>query len=118
MRVQIKRVYDPPSTADGARVLVDRLWPRGIKNDGSHIDKWLKDVAPSTALRKWFNHEPEKWESFCEKYLGEIKNSAALKELFDEAVKHKTLTILYAAKDEHHNNAVFIQQLLLQQAKK
>jgi uncharacterized protein YeaO (DUF488 family) len=112
MPVNVKRIYDPVAETDGYRVLIDRLWPRGIKNDGSHIDKWLKDVAPSTALRKWFNHEPDKWQSFLLKYQAEINGSPALEELRSDILKHKTVTLLYAAKDQQHNHALALRQMI------
>jgi uncharacterized protein YeaO (DUF488 family) len=118
MKVKIKRVYEPFEKSDGYRILIDGLWPRGIKKENAQFDKWMKGIAPSTELRKWFNHEPGKWKQFCEKYLIEIKNSSALNELSAEVDKHKTVTLLYAAKDEHFNNAVFIQRLLLQDTNK
>lgn len=114
MAIKIKRIYEPFDKSDGYRILIDRLWPRGIKKEEAHIDVWMKEVAPSTALRKWFNHDPAKWKTFREKYHNELKDSASLKELFMECSKHKTATLLYAAKDEEHNNAVVLQQLLAQ----
>lgn len=110
MSIAIKRVYEPFSKADGYRILVDRLWPRGIKKEDAHVDLWLKEVAPSTALRKWFNHEPEKWRSFLSKYKAELKESAALEELQALRKQHKTVTLLYGAKDEQHNQAVALKQ--------
>ncbi|SHH77606.1 Uncharacterized conserved protein YeaO, DUF488 family [Chryseolinea serpens] len=110
MSIAIKRVYEPFSKADGYRILVDRLWPRGIKKEAAHVDLWLKEVAPSTALRKWFNHEPEKWKSFLTKYNAELKGSAALEELQALRKQHKTVTLLYGAKDEQHNQAVALKQ--------
>jgi uncharacterized protein YeaO (DUF488 family) len=110
MSIAIKRVYEPFSKADGYRILVDRLWPRGIKKEDAHVDLWLKEVAPSTALRKWFNHEPEKWRSFLSKYKAELKGSAALEELQALRNQHKTVTLLYGAKDEQHNQAVALKQ--------
>jgi len=112
MNIKIKRAYEPFETSDGYRILVDRLWPRGIKKENSHIDVWIKEVAPSTELRKWFDHDPEKWKSFISKYKSEIKGSAALKELTTAAAKHKTVTLIYAAKDEAYNNAVVLRELL------
>lgn len=112
MSIAIKRVYEPFSKADGYRILVDRLWPRGIKKEGAHVDLWLKEVAPSTALRKWFNHEPEKWKSFLTKYRTELKESAALEELTALLRQHKTVTLLYGAKDEQHNQAVALKQFM------
>src|SRR5258708_2847596 len=110
--VQIKRIYEPVSPQDGFRVLVDRLWPRGVKKENAAIDKWLKDVAPSVALRKWFNHEPEKWKRFAEKYAAELESSVAVTELRDMISKYKKVTLLYAAKDELHNHALALQQWL------
>lgn len=112
MSIAIKRVYEPFSKADGYRILVDRLWPRGIKKEDAHVDLWLKEVAPSTALRKWFNHEPEKWKSFLTKYKAELKESAALEELTALLRQHKTVTLLYGAKDEQHNQAVALKQFM------
>ncbi len=112
MPIHIKRIYEPPSPNDGYRILVDRLWPRGIKKETASIDQWLKEVAPSTPLRKWFNHEPEKWNAFVEKYAGELKTSAAFKELKSLVHKHKKITLLYSAKDKLQNQAVALQQLL------
>lgn len=112
MTIHVKRIYEPAAKTDGYRILVDRLWPRGIKKEAAHIDTWLKEVAPSDALRKWFGHEPTKWESFRKKYQIEIKGSAALKELIDLIQKHKTVTLLYAAKDEEHNQALALKKLI------
>ena len=112
MPVHIKRIYEAPSSNDGFRVLVDRLWPRGIKKDTAQMDEWLKDVAPSSPLRKWFNHEPQKWEAFSKKYTAELQTSKAFIELKALFVKHKTITLLYSAKDYQHNQAVVLQQLL------
>lgn len=110
--IKIKRIYEPHARSDGYRILIDRLWPRGIKKEDAHIDKWLKDLAPSSSLRKWFNHEADKWEEFAERYTAELHNSPALTELKDDIAQHKTVTILYAAKDEAHNNAVAVLSLL------
>lgn len=110
MAVQIKRIYEPHSKDDGYRILTDRLWPRGIKKEA--IDKWLKEVAPSTGLRKWFNHESEKWQEFLARYREEIAGSPALAELQAEIEKHKNVTLLYSAKDEQHNQAVALMKIL------
>lgn len=114
MEIKIKRVYEDAEKGDGYRVLIDRLWPRGVKKDSGKLDKWLKEVAPSTELRKWFNHEPEKWEDFRRKYHAELKASEALSELTAAVRKYKTITLLYAAKDEHYNHAIVLQQFLKQ----
>src|ERR1700757_4626674 len=100
---RLKRIYAPAEAADGLRVLVDRLWPRGIAKDKAHIDQWLKEVAPSTGLRQWFHHEEGKWHEFEAKYRLELKNSEALKELAELTHKHKTITLVYSAKDEKNN---------------
>lgn len=110
--IKIKRVYEPAEAADGFRVLVDRLWPRGLKKEAAQVDVWMKEVAPSTELRKWFNHEPEKWESFRKKYKTELQQSEAVGELLQHVKKHKKITLLYAARDEQHNDAVVLQQFL------
>lgn len=111
MNVHIKRVYEAPATADGKRVLVDRLWPRGLSKEKAKIDHWLKDVAPSTALRKWFGHDPAKWVEFQKRYRAELKGSAALAELKQLASRSPT-TLVYAAADEEHNNAVLLKSLI------
>src|SRR5699024_8474577 len=107
--IQIKRAYDAPSDTDGMRVLVDRVWPRGVKKDDAVLDEWLKSVAPSTELRKWFGHDPDKWSEFRRRYRQELKDGEQaeelnqLKQLRDDSSK---LTLVFAAKDEAHNNAV------------
>ena len=118
MNVQIKRVYEPFEPSEGYRILIDRLWPRGIKKEDAHIDKWMKDIAPSHQLRKWFNHEPEKWKVFCDRYLTEISKAEVLKELIADMSKHKTIILVYASKEERFNNAVFLRELLLRHTKK
>lgn len=110
--VQIKRVYDPPQDSDGCRVLVDRIWPRGLRKEDAKIDVWMKDIAPSTELRKWFNHEPEKWAAFQEKYRTELRQ---LNEKLDDVrvrAKKERVTLLYSAKDTEHNQAVVLQDVL------
>jgi uncharacterized protein YeaO (DUF488 family) len=105
--IKIKRIYEKPAKDDGWRVLVDRLWPRGMRKEAAHIDVWLKDIAPSDSLRKWFGHEPEKWSEFQKRYRKEL---AQEKELVSELKKmekqHGTITLLFGAKDEEHNQAV------------
>lgn len=112
MAIRIKRIYEPTAKADGHRILVDRLWPRGIKKENANINVWLKEVAPSTTLRKWFNHDPEKWKQFISKYHTELKESPAWQELLTILKEHKTITLLYGAKDEHHNQAAALKQLI------
>ena len=110
--IRIKRVYEPAVKPDGFRILVDRLWPRGIKKEDAHVDVWLKEIAPSNELRKWFNHDPEKWEAFHKRYLAELQLSPATEELLEQAKKHATVTLVYSAKDELHNQAVVIKEFL------
>ena len=112
MRLHIKRIYETWSSADGYRVLVDRLWPRGVKKESAHVDEWLKEVAPSQELRKWFNHEPEKWELFCERYSKELQTSPSFERLKDLMNKYETLTLLYSARDNQHNQAILLQMRL------
>lgn len=111
--IKLKRIYEPYDKKDGYRILVDRLWPRGVSKEKAHLDLWLKDIAPSTELRKWFNHDPKKWNGFQKKYQTELKTN---KEVFAELKKivkqNKLVTLLYAAKDETHNEAVIIKELL------
>ncbi|MGH9743635.1 MAG: DUF488 domain-containing protein [Candidatus Acidiferrum sp.] len=111
--IKIKRVYEKPTGADGWRVLVDRLWPRGMTKEAAHLDVWMKDVSPSDALRKWFGHEPKKWSAFQKRYQGELaKNKDMVTELKKMAKEHGTLTLLYGAKDEEHNEAVVLAGVL------
>ena len=106
MKVNVKRIYEEHENTDGFRILVDRLWPRGIKKEKAQIDSWMKEVAPSTALRKWFAHDPEKWPEFVSKYKKELHGSMAFRELMTLVKKHKTVTLLFSATDEVHNQAV------------
>jgi uncharacterized protein YeaO (DUF488 family) len=112
MSIIIKRIYEPFSKSDGYRILVDRLWPRGIKKEDAHIDIWLKEAAPSTELRKWFGHDPEKWEQFITKYKAELKDSDAFTTLTELIHDHNTVTLLYGAKDEQHNQALALKQFI------
>ena len=111
MKLSVKRVYEPASALDGTRVLVDRLWPRGLSKTAAKVDWWLKEVAPSAALRQWFGHEPGKWAEFQPRYRAELAHNPALAELKARAA-HETLTLLYAARDEAHNHALVLQSLL------
>lgn len=110
--LSIKRVYDEPSAADGVRILVDRLWPGGESKEKAHIDLWLKEVAPSTNLRKWFNHEPAKFEEFSKKYSEELKNNNSVNQIID-ILKRKNVSLIYAAKDEQINQAVVLRNFIL-----
>jgi uncharacterized protein YeaO (DUF488 family) len=112
MNIKLKRVYEKPDKKDGFRILVDRLWPRGLTKEKAGVDLWLKDIAPTTELRKWFNHDPEKWSDFQKKYLKELKeNKEAVSEL-KEHLKKGPVTLLYAAKDEEHNEALVLKHYL------
>lgn len=112
MPVKIKRVYEEPNDADGKRILVDRLWPRGLTKEKAHVDLWLKEVAPSNELRKWFAHDPAKWAEFQRRYTEELKqHSEQLAVLKHEASKG-LVTLVYGAKDEEHNEAVILQKML------
>ena len=112
MNISIKRVYLPAEDSDGYRVLVDRLWPRGIKKENAKIDLWAKALAPSAELRKWFNHIPERFEEFSKKYVEELKANPEVAPILDELRQHDKVTLLYGAKDEQHNNAVVLLHLL------
>jgi len=112
MAIKLKRVYDEPTKTDVTRILVDRLWPRGLTKEKAHVDLWLKEVAPSTALRKWFAHDPEKWPEFKARYKAELKNNAPQLALLKQAVSRGPTTLLYGAKDTEHNEAVVLQDLL------
>lgn len=111
MSVALKRAYEAPAKSDGKRVLVDRLWPRGLTREKAAIDLWLKEVAPSNELRKWFGHDPEKWPEFGKRYRAELKGSPALMEL-RELSRQGDITLLYAARDRLHNEALVLKQIL------
>jgi uncharacterized protein YeaO (DUF488 family) len=107
-KIKIKRIYETPEKEDGFRILVDRLWPRGFTKERAAVDLWLKEIAPSTALRKWFNHIPEKWEEFKKRYRSEIRENKEALSLLKEQMKKGNVTLLYAAKDEEHNDAIIL----------
>jgi uncharacterized protein YeaO (DUF488 family) len=110
--ISIKRVYEGYKRGDGFRILVDRLWPRGESKEKAHIDLWLKEVAPSTELRKWFGHDPKKWSEFKKKYHAELKDKKDLiKQIIDESRK-RHVTLIYGAKDEEHNQAIALLEYL------
>lgn len=105
--IRIKRVYDKASKEDGFRILVDRLWPRGLSKDKAKVDLWLKEVAPSNDLRKWFSHDPMKWQGFIRRYENELKDKQELLHEIKQAEKEKGIvTLLYSAREEEHNQAV------------
>jgi uncharacterized protein YeaO (DUF488 family) len=113
LMIKIKRIYEHVAEEDGFRILVDRLWPRGVKKKAARINLWLKDVAPSNELRKWFAHDPEKWEDFKKKYAEELSaKQPSLKEIRQMEKEKGTVTLLYSAKDVEHNNAVALQSVL------
>jgi uncharacterized protein YeaO (DUF488 family) len=110
--IHLKRVYEAPSKSDGTRILVDRLWPRGLTKEKARVDLWLKEVAPSTELRKWFAHDPAKWPEFKARYKAELKHNTAQLALLKQAVVRGPATLLYGAKDTEHNEAIVLQDLL------
>lgn len=116
--IQVKRVYSEPDRHDGLRILVDRVWPRGLSKERAKVDEWRKELAPSTALRKWFGHQPAKWTGFRERYRKELTESGeieALKELAQRS-RHEAITLVYGATDEQHNQAVALKEFIDQLA--
>lgn len=109
---RIKRVYEPAAADDGTRVLVDRLWPRGLKRDEAKIDLWLKEIAPSTELRRWFGHAPDRWDEFRRRYAEELLAQPHALAQLREVGEHGPVTLLFAARDEQRNNAVVLRELL------
>jgi uncharacterized protein YeaO (DUF488 family) len=112
MKIKIKRVYEQPEEEDGTRILVDRLWPRGLTKEKARVDLWLKEIAPSTELRKWFAHDPEKWTEFQTRYKAELKKNAEQLTLLKKEIAKGPATLLYGARDQQHNEATVLQQLL------
>lgn len=112
MPILLKRAYEPFSAGDGFRILVDRLWPRGIAKNTAHIDLWLKEIAPSTALRQWFGHEPSKWEEFRRRYREELRHNPEAVAQIMEHLRGGAVTLVYGAKDEEHNQAVVLKEYL------
>jgi uncharacterized protein YeaO (DUF488 family) len=113
MKILVKRIYEIPAKSDGFRVLVDRLWPRGIAKESAQIDLWLPDIGPSTKLRQWFNHDPARWEEFCLRYLAELQTKEKLVAELKGRAKRGTVTLFYSAKNEQHNQAVALRSYLL-----
>lgn len=114
MSITVKRAYDPPEAKDGRRILVDRVWPRGVTKDELRLDGWYRDLAPSTELRKWFGHDPERWTEFQKRYAAELRR-AELREHLSElatAAKRSKVTLLYGARDEEHNQAIVLRDYL------
>ncbi len=114
MTLSMKRAYEAPAAADGKRILIDRLWPRGLSKEKARIDLWMKEVAPSTELRKWFGHDPEKWKEFQTRYKKELAANAELVNSIRKMAKSETVTLVYSAKDEAHNDAVVLLKYLQQ----
>ena len=110
--IQIKRVYDPPEPGDGKRILIDRLWPRGFKKEDLKMDEWLKEIAPSDKLRKWFSHDPEKYAESKKRYAKELEDRSGILARIRADPKKGTVTILFSAKDTEHNNATVLRELL------
>jgi uncharacterized protein YeaO (DUF488 family) len=111
--VKLKRAYDDPVAADGMRILVDRLWPRGVKKEAAAIDLWAKDLTPSTELRKWYGHDPARWTEFRHRYTAELRQHTEQLDKIRELARRGTVTLIYAARDQEHNEAVIIRDLLV-----
>ncbi len=116
--IQLKRAYERPASTDGTRFLVERLWPRGVKKTALHLDAWLKDVAPSTALRHWFGHDPKKWSEFKRRYAHALDASADALEPIRKASRRGRVTLVYSSHDTEHNNAVALKDYLQRKAPK
>jgi uncharacterized protein YeaO (DUF488 family) len=110
--IHLKRVYEEPSQKDGMRVLVERLWPRGLTKERAAVDLWLKDVAPSPELRRWFGHDPARWEQFQDRYRQELRKQKDAVQLLKQKGKEGTVTLVYAARDEEHNGALALKRFL------
>lgn len=110
--IRLKRVYEKPSRTDGSRILVDRLWPRGLTKEHAAVTSWLKDVAPSTELRKWFGHEPARWKQFQSRYRKELRKKKDALKLLRQKAKTRTVTLVYGARDEEHNEALVLKKVL------
>jgi uncharacterized protein YeaO (DUF488 family) len=110
--IKVKRIYEPPAPEDGKRILVDRLWPRGLAREEARVDEWLKEIAPSDELRRWFGHDPARWEEFRRRYREELASRGELLDRLRTEALHGAVTLLFAAKDEEHNNAVVLKKLL------
>ena len=111
--IRMKRAYEPPAVDDGARILIDRLWPRGVKKETLALDQWMKELAPSTELRKWFGHDPALWPEFHKRYAAELHTHAELVASLRAMARKGVVTLVYSAHDEAHNDAVVLQEFLL-----
>jgi uncharacterized protein YeaO (DUF488 family) len=112
--VTVKRVYEPPAPDDGFRVLVDRLWPRGLSKDTAAFDEWMKDIAPSAELRRWFGHDPARWNEFRQRYAEEVGQHQDVLDDLRKRARHGPITLVYSAREETHNNAVALRDLILE----
>lgn len=112
-KVKLKRAYDRPAAGDGTRVLIDRLWPRGVRKVDAAIDQWIKDLAPSTSLRKWFGHDPDRWQEFRRRYAAEVHEHPEMLNQLRSMARRGTITLVFSAHDEIHNDAVVLRDLLL-----
>jgi uncharacterized protein YeaO (DUF488 family) len=112
MDILIKRVYEEPSQSDGTRILIDRLWPRGLSKEKAGVDVWLKDIAPTTELRKWFSHDPDKWSEFKKKYRAEISKNTEALAVLKKYLANGKVTLVYGAKDEEYNDAIVLKDYL------
>jgi uncharacterized protein YeaO (DUF488 family) len=115
--IRLKRAYEPPAATDGTRVLVDRLWPRGLTKKEAAIDRWLREIAPSTELRRWFGHDPGRWYEFQRRYAVELEHHGELMDELVRLARQGTLTLIFGARDEEHNDAVVLRELLLGRSK-
>ncbi len=111
--VRLKRAYERPAAEDGTRILVDRLWPRGVKKEHAAIDHWVKDLSPSTELRKWFGHDPDRWQDFRRRYRAELRQRSDQLDRLRDLARQGAITLVYAAHDERHNDAVVLREVLL-----
>ena len=111
--IKLKRAYEPPAAADGARILVDRLWPRSVSKNDAALDQWMKEIAPSTDLRKWFGHDPSRWEAFCRRYADELHENAELVAQLRARAHQGLVTLVYSAHDEAHNDAIVLRDVLI-----
>ena len=112
-KLRVKRAYEPPAPEDGVRILVDRLWPRGLSKEKAAVDHWMKDIAPSADLRKWFGHDPERWPEFQSRYRDELRRHGALLDQIVDLAAGRAVTLVYAAHDEEHNDAVVLREALV-----
>jgi len=115
MDIRLKRAYERPAKSDGTRVLVDRIWPRGVRKEEAELDEWLPDIAPSSGLRKWFNHDPGRWEGFVEQYHRELDSRGEMVQRLAALAAKGRLTLVFAARDPEHSNAAALRSYLLEQ---